>query len=165
MNSVYIRKKSPSELLNLVKPFFNDLIHNKEDEKKLEKVIVLLQDRVKTLKDFRERGEYFFVEPENYEEKGLKKHFKTKEVFRYLSDIKNELAKLDVFNKDNIEKVIREYAQINNIKPSKVIHPLRLVLTGLTVGPGLFELMEVLGKDVCIKRIEKGIEKISQILS
>ena len=46
------------------------------------------------------------------------------------------------------------------ITAAKIIHPVRIVLTGFAVSPGLFEMMEVLGKEVCLRRIDNGVEKI-----
>ncbi len=162
MNAVYIRKKSDDELFKLALPYFKEsgLVKNKETEDLLRKIIPLFKERIKTLSEFPPFSEYFFKDDFPYEEKGIRKYFKSEEVFTLLDSIKEELAKLQNFNVDGIEQVIRGFAEKNDIKPSKIIHPIRVALTGKTIGPGLFELMEVLGKEKVIQRLSEIKEKI-----
>ena len=56
-------------------------------------------------------------------------------------------------------------AQTVNSSGGKLIHPLRLAVTGVSVGPGLFELLEVLGKEIVLRRIDKGMEIIPKLIS
>lgn len=162
MNSVYIRKKSDAELFKLALPFFRDygIVKDKESEDMLRKIIPLFKERIKTLSDFPPFAEYFFTEDFPYEEKGIKKYYKTPEVFELLNEIKEELDILENFTTEEIESTIRKFAERKSIKPAKIIHPLRMAITGKTMGPGLFELMEVLGKEKVIKRIDRAKEKI-----
>ncbi len=162
MNSVYIRKKTDEELFKLALPYFKEygLVKDKKSEEILRKIIPLFKERIKTLSEFPPFAEYFFKDEFSYEEKGIKKYFKTPEVFALLMEIKEELEKLENFEVNDIEQAIRSFAEQKNIKPAKIIHPLRVALTGRTIGPGLFELMEVLGKDKVLRRIEQAKEKI-----
>ena len=59
-----------------------------------------------------------------------------------------------------IEKVMRKIAENNQVSAAKLIHPLRLASSGLSFGPSLFHLVEVLGKETILRRIKKAIEKI-----
>ena len=68
-----------------------------------------------------------------------------------------KLAPIIKFDAETIEKSIRDLAEEMDISAAKLIHPIRVALTGFAVSPGLFELMEVLGKDVVIRRINKAI--------
>jgi len=77
-----------------------------------------------------------------------------------LGVVTTRLRALDAFNETSIEEAIRMSAQELKTTAGKLIHPLRLCLTGESVGPGLFELMAVLGKDTCLRRIENGIATI-----
>ncbi len=162
MNSVYIRKKTDKELFKLALPYFKDygLVRDEKSKEILRKIIPLFKERIKTLAEFPHFAEYFFKDEFPYDEKGIRKHFKSREVFDLLNEIKEELSKIEPFNVENIENAIRSFAEKKGIKPAKIIHPLRMALTGKTIGPGLFELMEVLGKEKVIIRIQQAKEKI-----
>ena len=160
MNSVYIRMKNDEELYNLVLPFYEreGLIKDKSHRELVKKLIPLYKERVKTLEDFPKMSYYFFRDDFEYDEEGIKKNFSSTEIFNYLEKVVEKLESAESFTHEDIEKIIRGVAEELGIKARVIIHPIRVALTGKTVGPGLFELMEVLGKEKCIERIKKAIE-------
>ncbi|MBT5830278.1 MAG: glutamate--tRNA ligase [Candidatus Latescibacteria bacterium] len=122
----------------------------------LTQIATLLQPRLNTLDDLRKTG-YFFNEPENYDEKALKKHWKTDTPERLAAYI-DRLEALDSFAEEDVEGVTRTLAGELNMSASKLIHPTRLGLCGVGFGPGLFELMAVLGQETCLRRLKKLLE-------
>ncbi|MFA6711959.1 MAG: glutamate--tRNA ligase, partial [Candidatus Caldatribacteriota bacterium] len=66
------------------------------------------------------------------------------------------------WKEENIESEVREMANQLNLKGKQIIHPTRVSLSGKTIGPGLFSLMEALGKEINIKRLEKTIHKLNK---
>ncbi len=156
INSVYIRMKSDDELFELVKPFFEEA--GVEDSALIKKLIPLYKERARTLRDFVELSRYFYSEVTEYDEKGVKKHFKHPEqVAQRLRFCLDELKKVEEWNAAALEHVVRNTAEKLEVSASKLIHPIRLSITGMTFGPGLFELMEALGRDTVISRLEKAI--------
>ncbi len=155
VNQNHIRKKSTQELKELLKPFLEKEKINTSDSY-LEKVISLFKERIKTLKDFLEYSKYFFVDTFEFEKEALellKKNLKNEftlliERFKNLSDFRAPL----------IEKEFRELVAELNIKAKDLIHPVRAALSGKRIGPSLFEMIEVLGKDRVIKRLERAKE-------
>lgn len=156
INTQYIRMKSNEELTKLLIPIIEKRNIDIPSVNYLHKVIELLKERVITLHDFIDFAPYFYTEPEEYDEKYKQKHWSEK-TNNYLLEILRRFEKLDNFDKNLIEKIVRDYAAELNISPSKLIHPLRYSTTGKSVGPGLFELIEVLGKEKVVKRIKKVI--------
>ena len=77
-----------------------------------------------------------------------------------LSQGKERLAQVQDFTVENTEKAYRDLIEELNIKGGQIIHPTRLALTGRTAGPGLFDVMALLGKERCLKRLLKAIEFI-----
>jgi len=116
----------------------------------------LLQPRLHTLQDLRQTG-YFFQDPDSYDEKTAKKHWKTDTSERVQMMI-DRLEALDAFDESGVEGITRTMAGELRMSASKLIHPTRLALCGVGFGPGLFELMEVLGQDTCLRRLKKALE-------
>ena len=106
-------------------------------------------------------GAYFFVDPQNYDEKVIKKYWNDVNVSDRLYAFYERLNDLEVFISDIIEKTLRNLADELAISAAKLIHPTRLALTGFGVSPGLFELMEVLGKKTVLRRIKKAIQQLN----
>ncbi len=160
MNSEYIRNMDDEELFDRVKPLWEkEGIEIKDyDKEYLLKAINLLKERARLLTDFVNSGMYFFKDPEEYEEKGIKKHFsKDKEdVIKRLNILIERLNNVSEWKEETLENIYREIVEELDIKGGLIIHPTRLAITGLTVGPSLFILMEVLGKDRVLRRLTKA---------
>ncbi len=152
MNSEYIKMKDDKEILNLLK----ELNSNYEDYKLL-KCIKLLKTRVKTLIEFFEYGDYFLTENYKIDEKAFNELINENSI-NYLKILYERYKNVLDWKKEILEKILRDLANELSIKPAQIIHPLRIVLTGKTIGPSLFELVEELGKDIVLKRIERFIK-------
>ena len=170
MNGEYIRACHNEKLLDLVVPFLirENLITKEETDKKREwllKFVSLLKERCKTLKDFAEKGKYFFAFDYRYEPKAASKHFSSPEAAGRLTAFVDRLSVLDDFEKKKIEQALRQLADEMKIKPAPLIHMVRLAATGTSAGPPLFDLLELLGKDEVVKRIKKAVEFIQAKLN
>ena len=166
MNGEYIRLMRTDELANALVPFLKeaDLYQDaylNEKYKWYLQTIEMMKERIKTLKDFITLGRFFFYDPEEYSEKGKRKYFK-QEFADHLVYLREKLTGISDFSKGYLETIIRESADELNIHPKYIIHPLRLAVTGLTFGPGLFELIELLDKETIIRRIDKMITAIKE---
>lgn len=120
------------------------------------RIIELLKDRSKKTTDLAQNAGYFFDDPQTYEEKAAKKHFKpdTPHVLKKLVSI---IENVDPFDHQTLENAYREYAESSGISAGKMIHPTRLAVSGVSFGPGLFELLEVLGKETVVRRMKSAI--------
>jgi glutamyl-tRNA synthetase len=122
--------------------------------------VLLEQERVVTLADFGPATAFFFQDQPPMDQKAIDKWFGESHVpamFDYLIDALPEEVSVEA-----CEVIVREYAQgLGLEKLGPVVHPIRVALTGKTVGPGLFELMAVLGTDRMVKRLTyaKGLLK------
>jgi nondiscriminating glutamyl-tRNA synthetase len=162
MNGEYIRACDNQTLLDLAIPFMveENLITPEEAKGKREwllKYIPLFKERARTLRDFAQKGKYFFSFDYRYEEKAAKKHLNSPEAADLLRAYADRLAKLDVFEKIKIEQALRELAEERQMKPAALIHPVRLAASGTSAGPPLFDLLELLGREEVKRRIEKAI--------
>lgn len=164
LNGEYINKLANSDIASLIIP---GLIEKKYiesqdiDNQYLDRVIELIKPKIRLLTDFIDLGYYFFIDPVNFDEKARQKYWQEAIVVDRLTDLYKKLSTINFFNAELIEKELRDLANILNISAAKLIHPTRLALTGFSVSPGLFELMEVLGKTRVLKRIKKAIKILS----
>lgn len=168
MNGEYIRRKNADELFNLAKPYLvqSGLISEEKytnDRARIQRILSLLQERSRTLTEFASTGGFFFKSDFEFDPKGVKKQFGSPEVAQRLAAIKEEYENLDGFSKDETESVLRMLAESMHLKPAELIHPIRLALTGMTFGPGLFDIVEVLGKEEVVRRLERAIEFINSL--
>lgn len=88
-----------------------------------------------------------------------------------MTQLAERFAELDDFSAASLEDVLREQAESLEISSGKLIHPVRLAVSGQGVGPGLFELLEVLGREKVVRRIqwlvgflkEKGVPPVLDV--
>ncbi len=156
MNGVYIRSLSENELLQRVKAFIREEYANTDDSYLLG-VLALMKERMTKLGDVFEAS-YFFEDPSAYDEKGVAKHWKP-EAVRHLPEFVRKFEEAN-FTAADLEAVIRGKAEETGTGAGKLIHPLRIALTGQTFSPGLFEMMELLGKETCLRRLRAAIEAL-----
>jgi glutamyl-tRNA synthetase len=123
----------------------------------LEKHIRLLKDRSRRLDELVDTGLYFWRDPEEYEEKAVAKYWKPETPAR-LRSLVVKLTEQDDWSHASLEALYRAEAEEQGIKFAELIHPTRLAVSGLSFGPGLFELLEALGSDCVLRRIAKALE-------
>lgn len=121
-------------------------------------VLDLLKPRSKSLRDFIDQSSYFFNDPQSYDEKSSRKNWKDDAVSQIMNDFKKRLEVLEQWDADVIETSLRKIAEENDLSAGKLIHPSRLALSGVPSGPSLFTLMAILGKDACIRRLNKALD-------
>ena len=165
MNGEYIRSRDDNELVPLAAPFLIEagLTTKLAVEIRweyLKKVVGLLKGRCRLLTDFAELGRYFFTDKFDYDPEGVKKHFSSPECDRWLASLAERFSGLQKFNLQAIETSLRGLAEELGISAAKLIHPTRLATTGMTKGPSLFELLEVLGREEVVKRLERVVDFI-----
>ena len=119
-------------------------------------VVGLIKERATFVSDFWELSSFFFVAPENYDEKASKKAFKedTKDLMTHLVSV---VANVEAFEVETLQQEIKGWITSNNISFGKVMMPLRLALVGALQGPDVFDIMFLIGKNESVKRIEKII--------
>jgi glutamyl-tRNA synthetase len=168
MNSQYIMKADNHTLVQKITPFLidADLATKYWIETRWQwmlKVVEALKERCTTLKDFAENGYYFFKDDFEYDPKGVKKRFKGDDLPDQLDSVRGELKKHYDLKKETAENIVRTKAEEFGLKPAALIHPIRLSLTGVTGGPGLFDIIEILGQPEVDKRLSRAIEFIRNL--
>jgi glutamyl-tRNA synthetase len=155
INGEYIMKKSAADLLpqikdQLAREGWGIACMSDEDFSRL---IDMYKIRIKTFREFIELTDSFFRDDFTIEEEGKKKYLDREESRDLLRELAGRFETLDDFKQEKIESVCRNLAQEKGLKAADLIHPSRLAVTGKTRGAGLFELMELLGREKVIRRL------------
>jgi glutamyl-tRNA synthetase len=170
LNGQYMTAYNLERLSQQAIPFFIEAGVISEEESKINhayiiKVINLVRERVRTLKELTESSRYFFQDVVSYDDKGVEKYFLKQEgVEGLLSQAKDRLNNLEAFDEESTERVYRQLMDELKIKGGALIHPTRLALTGRTVTPGIFEVMTLLGKKTCLERLDNAVKFIQRNL-
>lgn len=127
----------------------------------IKKVVEISRDRAKTLDELADTITFFFKDVTEYEEKGVRKHFTKENAAKLLMLGAEALEKLEDFTHDKTEEALRSITDEMGLKASEIIHPTRLAITGRTVGPGLFDIIVLLGKEKTAERMKKAAEWIN----
>jgi glutamyl-tRNA synthetase len=163
LNSQYIIKSEPEKLTELVRPFLvaEKIIGEDVDTDGilLPKAVATLQERSKTLTELAESLRYYLSDSIEYNEKARGK-FLNEKYLENLIMVREALSKLDSFSSSEIERVFSSLAEKLNTKMGNIAQPVRVALTGRTESPGIFEVLEIIGKERSLRRIEKAVKTI-----
>lgn len=119
------------------------------------KVVSLIKERADFVADFWDLADYFFVAPTTYDEKAAKNW--KEDTPNLIQQLISVLENIGDFTSVNIETIVKDWMTKNEIGMGKVMQPFRLSLVGALKGPHLFDIVELIGKDETIKRLEKAI--------
>ncbi|CAB4436523.1 unnamed protein product [Rhizophagus irregularis] len=162
-------KDGLKEIVNLLKASVNETFgennYRLEDEY-LSNVIMTIKDRIRNIKEIPKLCEYFFVNP-NYssqESQSLRKIISNEIlkstsdlILKKLSDLKDDESEFQI---DNIKSIIQNIILQTGYKQREVLMSLRYIITGIKVGAGVAETMKTIGKETCLKRINKVLESL-----
>ncbi len=165
INSHYIKKSDEKALLNALERILPEIKRDDNLADKLAdklddtvrsqfiKAMPVLKERAKTLIDLMEKASFI------YDERPLKLTDKaaallTKEARHNLESLKEALSTIEDWTPENLDETVRDFVEKNELKLGKVAQPLRAALTGTTAAPGIFEILDVLGKQESLLRID-----------
>ncbi len=156
-NQHYLRLQSDESLARSLMPHLKE--HGIEaDLGYVVRVVALLKERAVFVKDMLE-GLYLFQKPTEYDEGTLKKKWK-EDTPALLGELKERLAAMENFNAANAEAVFKALLEEKGLGFGAVMPNLRVLITGQGMGPSLFDICELLGRDEVLERMEAGLQKL-----
>lgn len=158
-NQQYLRAKPDEELAAYLQQSLTKVDINCSKEKAA-KVVSIMKERATFPKDLWEQGQFLFYAPTAFDETVASKKWNDDAV-KVLSGYKDELAKLTTFDALAAKATLEKTATGMAIAPGKILQALRLSVTGAGVGPDLMMVMEIIGKDEVIKRIEYALKTLN----
>ena len=164
-NQQYLRKKTNKELAEI----FSPLLHEKLSEFNVsslmfnldyvEGVCKLVKEKSHFVNEFWESGKYFFIAPTSYDADVIKKKW-NEQSSNFIKEVAHAFANVSDFTSQETEKIFKETAEKLSIGAGSVMQLFRVCLSGVGGGPVLFDMVELLGKDEVVKRLENAIRSI-----
>jgi glutamyl-tRNA synthetase len=159
MNQQHIKLQSDDELLPLVRNELEKKSYAAVSDDYLKQIVGMMKERVTVLNDFIDGCPYFYEDPQQYDESAAAKNWKP-ESASYVRALHDRLSALADFSAPAIEAALRATAESLGIGAGKLIHPVRLAVSGVSHGPSLFHMMELLGKDSVLRRMEQSMQRL-----
>ena len=156
-NHQYLIKQNDADLAKS----FSPILEEKGFSTPLEvttRIVSLIKERANFVSDFWDLTDFFFQAPTSYDEKASKNW--KEETPALMQELISVLENIEDFSSANIETIVKDWLTKNEIGMGKVMQPFRLSLVGALKGPHLFDIVEIIGKEETISRIQKAIEKL-----
>jgi glutamyl-tRNA synthetase len=155
MNGEYIARQPRLELVALIREQAarDGLDVQSRGEDYLSRAVGLYQIRIKTLREFGELADFLFRDDFAVDAEGKKKHLDPPAARERVGELAASFEPLPGWTHDALESACRDLAQAKGVKAAEYIHPARMAVSGKTKGAGLFELMELLGRETVIQRM------------
>ncbi|MFH6961063.1 glutamate--tRNA ligase [Flavobacterium plurextorum] len=156
-NHQYLIKQNDADLAKS----FSPILEEKGFSTPLEvttHIVSLIKERANFVSDFWDLTDFFFQAPTSYDEKASKNW--KEETPALMQELISVLENIEDFSSANIETIVKDWLTKNEIGMGKVMQPFRLSLVGALKGPHLFDIVEIIGKEETISRIQKAIEKL-----
>lgn len=167
LNAHYIREADPKRLADLLIPFYRQAgVSADEIEAKAagwssagkagtfwEAVIHTFRERAKTVVELAESSRFLFRVPIDYDANAVETYLRGEALAR-VRELHDRLQRLSSFDVSSLEKLYRDYVAEKGLKLGDAAQPTRVALTGRTVSPPLFHVMELVGREICLERLE-----------
>ncbi len=163
LNGQYLKNTPTERLVDLVRPFLvkEGIISEDEslDREWLKKAVDSQKERAKTLVELAQSMRYYIEEDVQYDEMAKEK-FLNEKTLPYLKDIRDGIAALADFTEEALERLFKEVMEKHETKLKHIAQPVRVALTGGTKSPGIFEVIEIIGRAKTLRRLDRAIGMI-----
>jgi len=161
LNQHYIKASDPQRIARLLSPHMERLGIDPGEGPDLVKVAEAQQERAKTLVEMAEISAFFYKDFDEFDETAAKKNLRP--VAREpLERMREVLAAQEEWSGEALHKLVQDVAEELGLKMGKVAQPLRVAVVGRAASPGIDVTLELVGKEACLRRIDKALEFIAQ---
>jgi glutamyl-tRNA synthetase len=160
LNGQYIAQMSLERFMELARPFLEKDGIKVSDQDYLRAVLAIVKEKIKLLSDVSEWTRYFFTEKYEFDAAAVQKVFGKPEAAERLIALRGEFAKIDNWNLEKIESTLKTLAQKLGCKTGDLVHPARVAVSGRSVGPSLYHMLEVMGKERVLARFDRTIARL-----
>jgi glutamyl-tRNA synthetase len=162
LNWQYLTQMPVSRFRELSLPFIEKAGIQVTDDAYLIDVLKIVQEKIKLLKEVPDRIGYFFTEDYEYDPEAVAKTFAGPEVMSRLAKLRETYQSMAEWNAEALENALKTFAKTISCKTAELIHPARLAVSGRSFGPSLYHMLEVLGRERVLTRLERTIERFGK---
>lgn len=161
LNFEHLKRKTDTEVLGMLRDEIGNSIYKNADfsNEYLLNVISAMKERVSFVKEYLTKSPYFFEPPTHYDEKVVNKRWK-EDSSENLQELRENFKKLNSPVKEDYESALHETAQKLEVGNGRLIHPLRIAVSGMGEGPGVYDIVCIIGKEETLNRMQTAIDKI-----
>jgi glutamyl-tRNA synthetase len=160
LNGQYIAQMSLDRFIELARPFLEKAYIEVSDRDYLQAVLAIVKEKIKLLSDVPEWTRYFFTEQYEFDPAAVEKVFGKPESAERLIALRDEFAKIENWTVKKIESTLKTLAQKLGCKTGELVHPARVGVSGRSVGPSLYHMLEVMGKERVLARFDRMIAQL-----
>ena len=158
-NENYLRAKSSDDLLVSVKEEMEKAGLDMPDDNFLLGLIDLMKERVSFVKEFVEKSNFLLSAPTEFDAKTTRKRWKA-DAIALIGDLREDFSQISDWQSQTLHDAFQSFIQKKEVGLGKVMAPLRLALTGLGSGPGIFDIAALLGKDETLARLDYALKNL-----
>jgi glutamyl-tRNA synthetase len=162
LNGQYIAQMSLDRFVELALPFLKKAKVDTSDEKYARNVLAIVKEKIKLLKELPDWTSYFFTEDYQFDPDAVKKVFGNPEAGVRLKALRDEFATIGKWDSQTLEATLKALAQKLGCKTGDLVHPARVAVSGRGVGPSLYHMLEVMGKERVLQRFDQMPAKLSK---
>jgi glutamyl-tRNA synthetase len=163
LNGQYIAQMSLDRFTELARPFLKKAKIDISDDEYLRKVLAIVKEKIKLFRDVPEWTAYFFIEDYEFDPASVEKVFGKPEAATRLNALGQEFTKVDNWSAETLESTLKNLAQKLGCKTGDLVHPARVAVSGRSIGPSLYHMLEVMDKDRVLARMQRAGEKFSNL--
>jgi glutamyl-tRNA synthetase len=161
INQHYIKQADPARIARLLSPHMGNLDIDPAEGPDLVDVVRQQQERAKTLVEMADISTFFYRDFEEFDQKAAKKHLKAA-AREPLQRVRDRLAGLDEWVGEMLHRVVVDVAESLSLNMGKVAQPLRVAVVGRAASPGIDATLELVGREACLRRIDRALDWITK---
>ena len=176
LNGQYIAQMSLDRFVELSRPFLekSGVITRRSpdrpggletatpwNEEYLRAVLAIVKEKIKLFKDVQEWTSYFFTEDYEFDPAAIEKSLGKPEALDRLRALRDAFQEVQDWNATSLETSLKQLAQKLGCKTGDLVHPARVAVSGRSVGPSLYHMLEVMGKERVFARFARALEKFN----
>jgi glutamyl-tRNA synthetase len=159
LNGQYIAQMSLERFVELSRPFLDKANVTTTDEKYLRDVLAIVKEKIKHFSEVPQWTSYFFTDDVEFDAAAVAKSLSKPEALDRLNALREEFERLENWDAASLEPSLKQLAQKIGCKTGELVHPARVAASGRSVGPSLYHMLEVLGKERVLGRFDRALQK------